>query len=405
MCFSCPFNSCPTDPSVFPTLKIDPRDGKSLRATFKAFRFPSAGVVNFEVQIKFCPEKCPPLQCTVDKEPYGRRKRASLRNKTASSIESENIFNTNNNNRDGSGDEIDGKQTIGSGKSDNHNITESFLEIMNQRSPLHSSTGEDFMVPMTNIQDFNYKISVQPTTSAPVLPAPLELTGYPNSNNTYSLTREYRTVDRTSKLAPEPWYGPQSAPNYPVPYYDSSNGYGPYTGYGQSSNNHPHIATYNNPASSSSSSSSPYHHGTSSWHSPHSYPSYGGYNGNPYNGVHNYPHSHTYPHSGGNDGGDHHYHRNFTTSTNHENHYYPPTGGHSSSSGAGSLPVERIIFPENCLLLLSHLHHHRLMYTQTMFLLHFPCPTVTPTTTSLTSSTISRHHLLILLIFIHPRPR
>ncbi|XP_074603612.1 uncharacterized protein LOC141857092 isoform X3 [Brevipalpus obovatus] len=338
---------CPTDPSVFPALKIDPRDGKSLRATFKAFRFPSAGVVNFEVQIKFCPEKCPPLPCTIDKEPYGRRKRASLRNKTTSSIESENIFNTNNNNNGGGGD--DGKQ-IGSGKSDNHNITESFLEIMNQRSPLHSATGEDFMVPMTNIQDFNYKISVQPTTSAPVLPAPLELTGYPNSNNTYSLTREYRTVDRANKLTPEPWYSPQSAPNYPVPYYDTSNGYGPYTGYGQSSNNHPHIATYNghpsNPASSSSSSPSYHHHGTSSWHPGHSYSSYGGYSGNPYNGIPNYPHSHTYPHSSGSsDGADHHYNRNYTASSNHENHYFPATGGHSSSSGAGAFASGTNYFP------------------------------------------------------------
>lgn len=69
---------CPVDPQVFPALSVDPKDGRSLQSTFKAFRFPSSGLVNFEVQIRFCPELCQPVDCTKSPRTrsYGRRKRS-----------------------------------------------------------------------------------------------------------------------------------------------------------------------------------------------------------------------------------------------------------------------------------------------------------------------------------------
>ena len=48
-----------------------------MRGNFKAFRFPSNGVVNFEVQIRFCPDKCEQPKCANILEPYGRTKRQS----------------------------------------------------------------------------------------------------------------------------------------------------------------------------------------------------------------------------------------------------------------------------------------------------------------------------------------
>lgn len=68
---------CPVDHQVFPALEVDPKDGKSLISTFKAFRFPSSGLVNFEVQIRFCPERCQPVDCHKGHKmrSYGRKKR------------------------------------------------------------------------------------------------------------------------------------------------------------------------------------------------------------------------------------------------------------------------------------------------------------------------------------------
>lgn len=71
-------DGCPVDHQVFPALEIDPKDRKSLQSTFKAFRFPSSGLVNFEVQIKFCPEKCEQVDCSkqgIKIKSLGRRKR------------------------------------------------------------------------------------------------------------------------------------------------------------------------------------------------------------------------------------------------------------------------------------------------------------------------------------------
>lgn len=75
---------CPVDSNVFPALELDPRDGKSLSTSFKAFRFPSSGLVNFEVQIKFCPEKCQPVECRrgLHSKSYGRRKRRDVNEET-----------------------------------------------------------------------------------------------------------------------------------------------------------------------------------------------------------------------------------------------------------------------------------------------------------------------------------
>ncbi|GFQ75850.1 uncharacterized protein TNCT_24621 [Trichonephila clavata] len=66
---------CPTDPSIFPGLNLDARDRKSLFANFKAFRFPSTGLVNFEVQIRFCQDQCKPVRCSNNMESFGRKKR------------------------------------------------------------------------------------------------------------------------------------------------------------------------------------------------------------------------------------------------------------------------------------------------------------------------------------------
>lgn len=72
-------DGCPVDSLVFPALAVDPKDGRSLYSTFKAFRFPSSGLVNFEVQIRFCPELCQPVDCTKSPrtKSYGRRKRSA----------------------------------------------------------------------------------------------------------------------------------------------------------------------------------------------------------------------------------------------------------------------------------------------------------------------------------------
>ncbi|XP_071035192.1 uncharacterized protein [Parasteatoda tepidariorum] len=66
---------CPTDPSIFPGLNLDARDRKTLFANFKAFRFPSTGLVNFEVQIRFCQDQCKPVRCANNMESFGRKKR------------------------------------------------------------------------------------------------------------------------------------------------------------------------------------------------------------------------------------------------------------------------------------------------------------------------------------------
>lgn len=70
-------DGCPVDYQVFPALEIDPKDGRSLQSNFKAFRFPSSGLVNFEVQIRFCPEHCQPVECHRGQRTrsYGRRRR------------------------------------------------------------------------------------------------------------------------------------------------------------------------------------------------------------------------------------------------------------------------------------------------------------------------------------------
>ncbi|PRD29544.1 UNVERIFIED_CONTAM: hypothetical protein NCL1_29067 [Trichonephila clavipes] len=68
-------SGCPTDATIFPALQLDPTDHKSLISTFKAFRFPSSGMVNFEVQIRFCQEKCEQVRCGGKGHSYGRKKR------------------------------------------------------------------------------------------------------------------------------------------------------------------------------------------------------------------------------------------------------------------------------------------------------------------------------------------
>lgn len=72
---------CPTDPVIFPALQLNPIGTKALSTNFKAFRFPSSGIVNFEVQVRFCQDKCDPVKCPGSansyavSESYGRRRR------------------------------------------------------------------------------------------------------------------------------------------------------------------------------------------------------------------------------------------------------------------------------------------------------------------------------------------
>ncbi|XP_076295009.1 uncharacterized protein LOC143216107 [Lasioglossum baleicum] len=70
---------CPTDPSTFPALSKDPTDGKSLIATFAAFKFPDSQLVRFNVLVRFCAEECTPTRCNGDQPSYGRRKREETR--------------------------------------------------------------------------------------------------------------------------------------------------------------------------------------------------------------------------------------------------------------------------------------------------------------------------------------
>ena len=75
-------SGCPTDALIFPALQLDPKGTRALNAVFKAFRFPSSGIVNFEVQVRFCQDKCEPVKCsssgsTSGGDSFGRRKRRS----------------------------------------------------------------------------------------------------------------------------------------------------------------------------------------------------------------------------------------------------------------------------------------------------------------------------------------
>ncbi|CAN8028276.1 unnamed protein product, partial [Ixodes persulcatus] len=68
-------NGCPVDSSIFPPLRPDYRNPGALVANFKAFRFPSSGMVNFEVQIRFCQDRCDPVRCQSGGDSFGRRRR------------------------------------------------------------------------------------------------------------------------------------------------------------------------------------------------------------------------------------------------------------------------------------------------------------------------------------------
>lgn len=84
---------CPTDPAIFPALQTDMRDQKSLSSTFKAFRFPSTGIVNFEVQIRFCQERCQPVRCASGFDSFGRRRKRNIDDENIN-IENENLNQT-----------------------------------------------------------------------------------------------------------------------------------------------------------------------------------------------------------------------------------------------------------------------------------------------------------------------
>ena len=54
---------CPSDP-VFPGLEKDSETG-ALLGKFEAFKFSDTTVVNFEVNVQFCQEKCNPVSTTT----------------------------------------------------------------------------------------------------------------------------------------------------------------------------------------------------------------------------------------------------------------------------------------------------------------------------------------------------
>jgi len=64
---------CPSDP-VFPGLEKDNQTG-ALLGKFEAFKFSDTTVVNFEVNVQFCQEKCNPVNCGDGVESYGKRKK------------------------------------------------------------------------------------------------------------------------------------------------------------------------------------------------------------------------------------------------------------------------------------------------------------------------------------------
>ncbi|KZC11093.1 PREDICTED: uncharacterized protein LOC107189204 [Dufourea novaeangliae] len=66
---------CPIDPTTFPPLSKDPADGRSLIATFAAFKIPNSLIVRFNVIVRFCAMECVPAKCNGDVLSYGKRKR------------------------------------------------------------------------------------------------------------------------------------------------------------------------------------------------------------------------------------------------------------------------------------------------------------------------------------------
>ena len=71
---------CPSDP-VFPGLAKDPETG-ALLGKFEAFKFSDTTVVNFEVNVQFCQDKCNPVDCGDGVLSYGKRKKRQALDKT-----------------------------------------------------------------------------------------------------------------------------------------------------------------------------------------------------------------------------------------------------------------------------------------------------------------------------------
>ena len=64
---------CPSD-QVFPGLQKDNETG-ALTGKFEAFKFSDTTVVNFEVNVQFCQDKCNPVNCGEDVFSYGKRRK------------------------------------------------------------------------------------------------------------------------------------------------------------------------------------------------------------------------------------------------------------------------------------------------------------------------------------------
>uniref|UniRef100_T1JZ41 ZP domain-containing protein n=1 Tax=Tetranychus urticae TaxID=32264 RepID=T1JZ41_TETUR len=262
-------NGCPTDASIFPSLRLDPNDGKSLRSTFKAFRFPSTGVVNFEVQIRFCPDKCFPVKCPESLESFGRRKRSSL----GKNSDGDDIVDDE--------DELEGKTIRTLGEPTSTIATDFKLaDLLNKnRSALHHrSEGYTYNVPESEAnKGYNYEVSLHSTTMVPHLPAPLELVGTTNSfNKSYQFSNDYKpAINRMGSS----YHSPPSA-------LTSSYQYNPYS-------------SYNQPDSGYNYGQTGYGYGHHSNTPMNQYPSFSGYGSNqPNSYVNNYQnYENSYQHS------------------------------------------------------------------------------------------------------------
>ncbi|XP_059096063.1 uncharacterized protein LOC131890668 isoform X2 [Tigriopus californicus] len=72
---------CPTDP-VFPGLRKEEETG-ALLGRFEAFKFSETSVVNFQVNVQFCQDRCNPVDCGEGVQSFGkRRRRRDTSNKT-----------------------------------------------------------------------------------------------------------------------------------------------------------------------------------------------------------------------------------------------------------------------------------------------------------------------------------
>lgn len=70
---------CTVDPYLFQNFLTD--DGDSLRAEFKAFKFPESSFVLFKGTVNVCLDRCQGVECANGQLGYGKRKRRDVTDK------------------------------------------------------------------------------------------------------------------------------------------------------------------------------------------------------------------------------------------------------------------------------------------------------------------------------------